>query len=461
MTKTVTNDWSKRRVGVLGLGRSGRAATRLLARAGAAVYASDVAESAELHDWAARVRGPRVEVELGGHDTTRLATCDMLVASPGIPPDAEVWRASGIRGVPVISEIELAYEFIDAPLIAVTGTNGKTTTTAWIGWLLRSAGMRVGVGGNIGLALSELAAANEDYEWIVVEVSSFQLVYTRRFKPAIGVLLNLRPDHIDWHGSEADYFSAKKRLFENADPSSRWVLNGEDENVLGLAAGQLGTARYFQVETPLAAGEEGAYRAADGTLTMRIADDEIELLAGDELRTLGLHNVANALASSIAADYARVPAAAIRDGLKSFEPLPHRLQPVIEKNGVLWIDDSKATNVASTRVALRAMDRPVVLLLGGRAKGQSFASLVTELKGRVRCVIAYGEAAGPIAADLGDAVETITMGHDFGEVVRTALSSAQPGDVVLLAPACASFDMFRDYEQRGERFTELVQQVVT
>ncbi|NIR46129.1 MAG: UDP-N-acetylmuramoyl-L-alanine--D-glutamate ligase [Gemmatimonadetes bacterium] len=460
MMKNGANVWSERRVGVLGLGRSGRAATRLLAGAGAEVYASDRAYSAELRAWGDKISAPRVEVELGGHDVARLETCDVLVVSPGIAPTADVLQSPEVRGIPLISEIELAYGFIDAPLIAVTGTNGKTTTTAWIGSLLQRAGLRVGVGGNIGLALSELAAEAVDYEWIVVEVSSFQLVYTRSFKPAVGVLLNLYPDHIDWHGTEAEYYAAKRRLFENADADSRWVLNGEDSKVLDLAAGQPGTARHFRVESPLANGVDGAYLAPDGMLVMRIAGQEIELVAADGLKTLGLHNVANALASSIAASYAQVPTEAIRDGLRDFEPLPHRLQPVAETDGVLFINDSKATNVASARVALRAMDRPVVLLLGGRAKGESFASLIPEMKGRVRSVIAFGEAGERVEAELDDAVAVIRVQDGFADAVRAAAESARPGDVVLLAPACASFDMFRDYEERGARFAELARQLV-
>jgi UDP-N-acetylmuramoylalanine--D-glutamate ligase len=446
-------------VGVLGLGRSGRAATRLLARAGASVYASDIADTQELRAAVEGLRGPGIEVELGRHDVERLKGCDLLVTSPGIPPGAEVFGAPGVRSRPMISELELAFGFLEAPVIAVTGTNGKTTTTAWIGAMLERAGVRVGVGGNIGHALSELAAESyAGYEWVVAEVSSFQLAQIDRFKPAIGVFLNLCPDHLDWHVDIEDYYAAKARLFDNAGPDSRWVLNGEDDEVLGFAEGKPGAARYFRVASQPAAGEEGAFLAAGDVLAARYSGEEIQLVARSELRVLGTHNVANALASVLAAAFADVPVPALLEGLRGFEPLPHRLQPVAEEEGVLWVNDSKATNVASTRVALQAMERPVVLLLGGRPKGESFAALLPDLRGRVRAVVAYGEAAAQIESELGDEVTLVREDGPFEDVVRRARALAKPGDSALLAPACASFDMFRNYEERGRRFIALVDQ---
>jgi UDP-N-acetylmuramoylalanine--D-glutamate ligase len=442
---------------VLGLGRSGRAATRLLARAGASVYASDAADTEELRRETAGLAGPAVEVELGRHDLGKLERCDLLVVSPGIPPHAEALQAPGVRSRPLISELELAFRFLDAPVIAVTGTNGKTTTTAWLGAVFERAGVSVGIGGNIGRALSELAADEEaDFEWVVAEVSSFQLHYVDRFKPAIGVFLNLCPDHLDWHGDVEGYYADKARLFDNAGPESRWVINGEDDEVRGLAHGRPGAVRCFRVASRPPADEQGAYLASDGRLMARHDGEEVELVERKEIKLLGLHNVANALATSLAAAFARVPLADVREGLRRFEPLPHRLQPVAELGGVLWINDSKATNVAATRVALQAMERPVVLLLGGRAKGESFGPLLPELKGRVRSLVAYGEAAPQIEAELVSGAPVVREDGPFEDVVRRAAELAEPGDAVLLAPACASFDMFHDYEERGSRFVELV-----
>jgi UDP-N-acetylmuramoylalanine--D-glutamate ligase len=454
-------DWSGLRVGVLGLGRSGRAATRLLAAAGARVYASDIADTEELHGHARELMGTGADVDLGRHDEERLAGCDLLVVSPGIPPSAPVFASTDVRDKPVISELELAFGFLEAPVIAITGTNGKTTTTAWTGSLLRAAGTKIGVGGNIGRALSELAAEREvEYDWIVAEVSSFQLANIERFKPAVGVLLNLCPDHLDRYADLDRYYADKARLFDNADESSNWVLNGEDEAVRRLIGDRPGTRLYFRTGSGLAAGEEGAY--LDGhRLVMRWQGREIALIERAELRLLGLHNVANALAAALAARCAGTPLEAIRIGLREFEPLPHRLQPVLEAAGILWINDSKATNVASTRVALKAMERPVVLLLGGKPKGESFAGLLPELRDRARAVIAYGQAASQIEKELADRVSLIRVDGGFEKVVGSAAGIAESGDVVLLAPACASFDMFRDYEERGERFMELVRREAT
>ncbi len=452
--------WSSRRVGVLGLGRSGLGAARLLARAGASLYVSDSADDPELRARAAEIREPGVDVDLGVHDPARLAACDLIVVSPGIPPTADVLQAPEVRARPLISELELAFGFLQAPVIGVTGTNGKTTTTAWIGAILERAGLRVGVGGNIGRALSELAM-EPTHDWIVAEVSSFQLAHVVRFSPAIGVFLNLSPDHLDRYPSAEAYYADKARFFENAEPSSRWVLNGEDARVRELIGDRPGARRWFRVLDELEDERDGAYLASGRRLVLRREGEEIELLERDELRLLGLHNVANALAASLAATWARVPVPEVRAGLRAFEPPVHRLQPVAEHEGVLWINDSKATNVVSTRMALRAVDRPIVLLLGGHPKGESFVELVEDLRDRVRLVLAYGEAAAQIEEQLGDVVELERVDGPFESVVRRAAERALSGDAVVLAPACASFDMFRDFEERGRRFTELVLGEVT
>lgn len=451
--------WANSRVGVLGLARSGRAATRLLLQTGAFVYASDTSDSEELRLQAETLRSLGGDIDLGRHDVDKLERCDLIVVSPGIPPGAAVLRA--LRGRRVVSELELAYGFLDAPVIAITGTNGKTTTTAWIGAMLERAGARVGIGGNIGRALSEIAADVEvQYEWVVVEVSSFQLAYIDRFKPAIGVFLNLCPDHLDWHGGVERYYADKARLFENGDPQSCWVLNGEDPEVQRVADGRPGEMQWFRVGSEPPAGTSGAGMVPDGRLVVRQADWTADLVNRAELQLLGLHNVANALASSLAAICAKAPLDAVRAGLREFQPLPHRLQPVGEKDEVLWINDSKATNVASTRVALESMSRPVVLLLGGRGKGESFAPLLPALRERARAVVAYGETSRQAEAELGQHVRVVREDGTFEAVIGRAAHLAEPGDVVLLAPACASFDMFRDYEERGQRFMDLVRQEV-
>ncbi len=455
----IPDSWAGLRVAVLGLGRSGRGAARLLRRAGASVYASDFADSEELREGEAELRAASVEVELGGHDVKKLQASEMIVVSPGIPPNAHVLRQQGVSSRPMISELELAFNLLRSPVIAVTGTNGKTTTTAWIGDMIERSGLRVGIGGNIGEPLSDLAlSSGERHDWVVAEVSSFQLAHTVNFSPAIGVFLNLGIDHLDRYESVEQYHQDKARIFANASAESCWILNGDDGNVLALSTDRPGVRRYFRIATPLAPGEEGAWVTESGQLRMRMGGVETELVAVDELRTLGMHNVANGLAASIAATQAGVPEDFVRESLRRFEPLPHRSQPIAEQDGVLWVNDSKATNIAATRVAIRSLDRPIVLLLGGRGKGETFADLASDVASVVRAVVAYGEAAEQIESELSTATRVVRIDGPFEAVVERAGELAVPGDAVLLAPACASFDMFRDYAERGVRFARLVKE---
>lgn len=443
------------RVGVLGLGRSGRAASRLLAAHGAEVYASDVADTPEVRASAEAVRGAGVLADVGRHDLARLKACELLVVSPGIPPTAPVLASGELAGLPIVSELEIAFQFLEAPVIAVTGTNGKTTTAVWIGHLLATGGLRAEVGGNVGTALSEIALRGEPLDWVVAEVSSFQLAHIVEFKPAIGAFLNLAPDHLDRYVVVERYYADKARLFETADAGSRWVLNGEDRGVLELARGRPGAVRLFRVGGAPPPGAEGSWLDADGVLRMRAAGAEATLGCRDDLALPGLHNVANALAAALAAGWAGVAADRLAEGLRTFRPLSHRLEPVHESGRVLWINDSKATNVASTLVALEAMTRPVVLLLGGRHKGEPYTRLEPAMEGRVRAIVAYGEAAERVERDLGGRWPVHRVAGAFEEVVATARGLARPGDAVLLSPACSSYDMFRDYEERGRRFSEL------
>ena len=446
-----------RRVAILGLARSGRAAAELALAVGDRVFASDASDSAEVRDAAEAVRRAGGEAEVGGHTIERLAECDVLVVSPGIPPTAPVLRDPRIRRLPRISELEYAFQHLRSPVIAVTGTNGKSTTAALTGHLLQAAGLDAPVAGNIGLALSVVALRESAPDWVVVEVSSFQLADIESFAPRIGVVTNVSPDHLDRYPSVEAYYADKARLFANATPESRWVLNGEDPEVLRLAGGAPGRRYLFRVRTAPAAGEYGGFVSRDGELVLRLEEGEAALVAVDELRLLGEHNRANALAAALAAVLAGAGLDAVREGLRTFKGLEHRLQVVAEKGGVLWVNDSKATNVASTRVALRSMTRPTVLLLGGRHKGEPYSHLLPELTERVKVVVAYGEAAPIVEADLRGRVRVERVDGPFEAVVARAAELAAPGDVVLLSPACASYDMFANYEERGRRFAELVE----
>ena len=444
------------RIGVLGLARSGVAAAQLALARGAAVYASDLADTPATRATAERIRELRGEAEVGRHNIERLRQCDRIVLSPGIPPTAAVLRDGALSGIPVVPEIEFAWKLADARTIAITGTNGKSTTTALIAHLLRAAGQRAEAGGNIGVALSELVLRDPSPEVVVVETSSFQLGGIRDFAPAVGVVTNLAPDHLDRYASVEAYYGDKAQLFRNATPESRWVLNGAELPVRALPGEAPGERFFFLTDGVLPSDKGGAHLRADGWLVLRLGEGEMPLLPRSELRILGTHNVANALAASIVAALEGVAPDGIAAALRSFAALPHRLEPVAERDGVLWINDSKATNLASTRVALAGMERPTVLLLGGRHKGEPYTGLLPELRTRVKLVIAYGEAGNEVVRDLAQHIPVEQVKGGFEEVIERAARASSPGDAVLLSPACSSYDMFTDYEERGRRFAEVI-----
>jgi UDP-N-acetylmuramoylalanine--D-glutamate ligase len=438
--------WRNGVVAVVGLGKSGVAATRLLARAGARVYASDAA--AQPGAAVEALRGlPGVEVETGRHDLAKIEAAAGLVVSPGVPPDAPPLAAARAAGVEIVAELDLGWRALaGVRAIAVTGTNGKTTTTALVTHLLRVAGLKAEAAGNIGRPLADVALSGERYEWLAVEVSSFQLHDSPHFAPDIGILTNLAPDHLDRYPSVTAYYADKRLLFRNARAASVWVLNADDAAGLELARGAAGRQVHFSLCRPADAWYDAA--------TRRLLLGGAELLARDELALLGDHNVANALAAALAVKEAGLAPDVIARGLRSFRSLPHRLEPVGEVGGVQWINDSKATNIASTVVAIAAMDRPFVLLLGGRHKGEPYTRLGPLLKERCRLVIAYGEAGPLVEKDLQGAVP-LERGTTFADVMERARRAARPGDAVLLSPACSSYDMFKNYEERGATFRRL------
>ncbi len=444
--------WRGGVVAVVGLGKSGVAATKLLAREGVRVYASDASEHPYGGDAVAELRRlPGVELDVGRHDLAKIRAARALVVSPGVPPDAVPLAAAREGGVPIVSEIDLGFRALAGAgtrAIAVTGTNGKTTTTALVAQLLRVAGLRVEAVGNIGRPLADIAVSGERYQWLAVEVSSFQLHDSPHFTPEIGIVTNLAADHLDRYPSVAAYYADKQLLFRNAAAGNVWVLNGDDPAVLELARGAPGRRALFSLARPV----EAWYDAAERRL--RLGGQS--LLPRDELRLLGDHNVANALAAALAVHEAGVAPGVIAEGLRSFRALPHRLEPVREVNGVLWINDSKATNIASTVVAVEAMSRPFVLLLGGRHKGEPYTRLAPLLRPQCRLVIAFGEAGPIVERDLGGQVP-LERGTTFADVVARARRAAQPGDAVLLSPACSSYDMFKNYEERGATFRQLAE----
>ncbi len=453
--KRSMNDLSGERISVIGLGASGFAAARLALANGGEVYVSDLRDEPGLAARGDELESLGARVELGDHRLERLADSDTVVVSPGIPPDAPVLQRLRSLGVRWISEPEFAFRFLDGPLIAVTGTNGKTTTAALTAHLLRESGRTVGLGGNIGAAFgpaaSALALLEPAPEWFVVEVSSFQLADIQRFAPAIGVVTNLAPDHLDRYADLESYYRDKARLFDTATSSSRWVLCHDNPAVCALPGDAPGERFYFSTETT---GITGGY-VSEGRLTLRLEEEEESLLPADELPLLGVHNTANALAAAVTAALAGAPSGDIASALRDFRPLPHRLEPVVERDGVLWVNDSKATNVSAAHSALASLDRPLVVLLGGKDKGEDFRLLLTLLRERARIVVAYGASGPRIHQELGGVVNVVLSEGTFEDAVAVAAGEALAGDVLLLSPACSSFDMFEDYEARGECFSGL------
>jgi UDP-N-acetylmuramoylalanine--D-glutamate ligase len=444
----IPDGWRHGEVAVIGLGRSGVAVARWLAGHGVRVYASDVGDSPALREAIAAVP-ETVEVQLGAHDLVRIRRAVAVVVSPGVPPDAAPLAAAREAGVEIVSEIDVGAQALDdAGLIVVTGTNGKTTTTHLIAHLLTATGRRAASGGNIGRALSALAADPNRPEWVAVEVSSFQLHDSPHLCPAVGVLTNLAPDHLDRYPSTDAYYADKRLLFRNATSDSVWVLNGDDPAVNALARGVAGRILHFR----LGVCADAWYDAQARTLVCHGRP----VLDRSELQLIGDHNVANALAAVLAVSAAGVEPGNLADGLRTFRAPAHRLEPVGCVNGVDWINDSKATNVAAAAVGLGAMEAPFVLLAGGHPKGESFAPLVPLLAPWCRMVIAYGEAGPLLSATLREAVPVEVVGP-FDEAVTRAAATAPPNGAVLLSPACASYDQFTSFEQRGDRFRHLVE----
>ena len=445
---------------VIGLARSGIAAVRLLRAAGLSVYASDTSKAEAVRSAGAMLERDGASVELGIHNVQRIAHCSVLVVSPGIPPTAPPIRAALSAGVPVVSEVEVGLRLLPAlRYIAVTGTNGKTTTTALIGHLLRALGHEAADVGNIGSPVSELALMKTPPTWAALELSSFQLHDTPGIMPDVGVLTTLSPDHLDRYGSVADYYADKKRLFANAEVPSQWVTTADSADVDALVAGIHGQWHRFSVHRT---DVDGYYHRGSGML--HVFGEP--LVARDTFALAGDHNVANALAALLAVMAAdplhRIPSARalLAKAIGTFGALPHRLEPVGDRHEILWLNDSKATNIDSTTVALASMSRPTIVLLGGRHKGESYTALVPELLRTAKAVLAYGEAGALITGDLEAPLHgRVSVEHcasdSFEQVMTRARALAVAGDVVLLSPACSSYDMFNNYEERGREFARL------
>jgi len=432
---------------------------RVLRARGATVFATDEKPRGELAETIASVEETGARFVAPSQLDEIVERLTSAVLSPGVPLNSPVVIAVQDRAVPVLGEIELAYRLCKAPIIAVTGTKGKSTTTALIGHLLRSCGKSVRVGGNIGNPLIDEAVEAHVADWVVAEVSSFQLETIRAFKPRVAVLLNIAPDHLDRYHSMDEYAEAKFRIFANQASDDYFVGNLDDERIAGLDVSKSERAiRSRQLWFTLGDRRENAtiYMAGENVVYAPISGDPrpVTVMSKHEIPLAGMHNVQNVMAALLAAYAVGCETAALRAAVMNFKAMPHRLERVDEIDGVLFVDDSKSTNPGSVVAALRAYDRPIVLIAGGRAKGTDFVEMGVAIRQRAKALVVIGEAGGDIAQQ-AQGVQTAHAGT-LAEAVTRARELAVAGDVVLLSPGCASFDMFRSAEDRGEKFAAAV-----
>ncbi|MBI3400510.1 MAG: UDP-N-acetylmuramoyl-L-alanine--D-glutamate ligase [Acidobacteria bacterium] len=457
----VTGDWwlvktlmftvDRKRVTVAGAARSGLAAAELLARRGARVTLSDARPAVPE---AEPLRTLGVQLELGGHTAATFTDADLIVLSPGVPPEQPMVEAARAKGVPVIAEIELASRWLQGRVIAITGTKGKSTTTALTGRILATAGFKVTVGGNIGAPLSAQVSDSTPDTLHVVEASSFQLEQIETFHPWIAVMLNFSPDHLDRHPTVETYKAAKARIFENQDAGDWAVVNADDPAVLDLARRGRAATRLFGRRRPIAEGT-----AIDGDwIVERAGGMNRRLVPLVAVHLLGPHLVADVMAAATVAAIAGVTSASMTAAVDGFAGLEHAMELVADIGGVRFVNDSKATNVESALRSIESFERNLVPILGGKFKGGDLRLLREPLRARAKAVVAIGEARPLVRDALAGAVEVEEV-DGIGAAVARAYAIARPSGVVLLAPACASFDMFRDYAERGRRFKEEVKRL--
>ncbi len=459
MTPTEVNG---KRVTVIGGARSGLAVARLLKEAGADVFLTEKGEATQGLQAALDEAG--VAAEFGGH-TPRALDADFFVISPGVPSTVNLVQQAQRGGMKVFSEIEAASWFCKAPIVAITGTNGKTTTTSLVGHVFRADRRETIVAGNIGYPFSDYVREAGRAEVVVLEVSSFQLDHIDTFRPRVSILLNITPDHLDRYGHDFNaYAQSKFRIFENQREDDVLVYNHDDELIreyVQLVTQKrplraLGFSQKIELEAGAFVRQASASSDASPELVLRIHQQEEVLMHAEKLALRGRHNLYNSLAAAVAARVMEVRSDVVRESLTSFEGVPHRLELVREIDGVRYINDSKATNVNAVWYALESFHEQIVLIAGGRDKGNDYAALKPLVRDKVRAVVALGESKEKVMEELGEVVEQAVRAQTMEEALRYARHFAGPGDVVLLSPACASFDMYENYEDRGDTFKRLV-----
>lgn len=446
-----------KRVSIIGAARSGIAAAALLKSMGAEVFVSDSASREKLANAIRELEAMNVQLEAGANSDEAL-DADLIVLSPGVPSDVPVIRRAHAAGVKVVGEIELASWFCPGPIVAITGTNGKTTTTTLTGRMFTDARKPCIVAGNIGEAFSKAVGEMSSEHTAILEVSSFQLDTIESFKPKVGVLLNITPDHLDrYEHSMEKYIASKCRLFENQRDGDILIYNKDDEIVKTHVESRVHSAVRLLPFSAQQSVTEGAF-VNDNILTLRLDGKETSIISVSDISIRGTHNLMNAMAATLSACALDVPLASLRATLRNFKGVEHRLEFVREVDGVSYVNDSKATNVDSVWYALQSFDTPIVLLLGGRDKGNDYAPLVPLVKSNVRAIVAIGESAATVERAFKGLVP-LSPATSMKEALIRARAFAKAGDVVLLSPACASFDWFENYEHRGRVFKQEVAQL--
>lgn len=442
-----------RNVLVVGLARTGEATAAFLLRRGARVTVTESKSRAELGSKAETWVRRGVTLEAGGHTPAAFLEADLIIPSPGVPRLPEI-AAARDRGIPVWSEIELASRFLKGSIVGLTGTNGKSTTTTLLHRILKDAGRPAFLAGNIGTPLISFVDRSRDDHLYVTEISSFQLEYIHAFRARLALVLNLSGNHLDWHGTMDDYAAAKAKLVLGQKAGDAAVLNREDARVWAWKEAAVSDVFAFSGKRPV---RRGAF-VRDGWVVVRDGGDERRILPVSEIKLPGLHNRENVLAAAAAARILGVAPSRIRASVRGFRGLEHRLEPVATVRGVSFINDSKATTVDATLKALAGFTRPVVLILGGKDKGSDFRPLRKAVRRGVKAVVLVGSAREKIRDALAGTVPLIEA-DTYPEVVRAARAAAAPGDIVLLAPACTSWDMFRNFEERGRVFKREVRRL--
>jgi len=454
-----------KKVSIVGFGISGVSVAKYMAKQGAKVLVTDTKQKSELAESINACADLKIEYELGRHNPKVLATSELVVLSPGIPMNSKALEEAIAARVPLTNEIELAASAIKEPIIGVTGTNGKTTTTTLIGEMFKADGKNPYVGGNIGKPLLDYVSEGQKADVVVAELSSFQLELTQRLVPAVAVFTNLEADHLDRYPDLETYARAKRRLLDACDKNSFVVLNYDSPNVAKMAAECPGKILWFTKQDPLAIGGDfserfvGCYLRADARqIVCRVTAKE-ELYDLTQLRLFGDHNKENLMAAICAARVMGVSPRAIQEVINSFKGVPHRLEFVRRKDGVYFFNDSKGTNVMSVQRSLSAFQvSPIILIAGGKDKNQDFGPLGPLVRQKCKLLILLGEGKEKMNRFLGDYAETYLVGT-FEEAVLLAYQKSRSGDIILLSPGCASFDMFRNYEERGDYFKKLVTQL--